>query len=158
MFRMSLAVSLLGALAIAGLTARSTAASAQSLSPEQIIAARQASYDMSVATINEMKLAVAAGQDVKKQFYPARALERWSKVLPTMFPAGTEPGATSAETHALPVVWTDRAGFEKAAADYQAATSKLSNLAQAGDSAGFSTQLSDLSKACDACHDKYKAK
>ncbi len=135
-----------------------SAAPSASLTPAQIIAARQASYDMSVATINEMKLAVAAGQDVKKQFYPARALVRWSTVLPTMFPAGTEPGATSVETHALPAVWSDRAGFEKAAADYQAATSKLSDLAQSGDTAGFSAQLNDLSKACDACHDKYKAK
>lgn len=146
------------ALTIAAAAVGGDAAPVQAPTADQIIAARQASYDMSVATINEMKLAVAAGQDVKKQFYPAHALSRWSKVLPTMFPAGTEPGATATETHALAAVWSDRAGFEKAAANYQAATSKLADLAQAGDTAGFSTQLNDLSKACDACHDKYRAK
>lgn len=158
MFRSRYSFAVVAAFALAGLAGEGTAAPAQAPTPEQIIAARQAGYDMSVGVINEMKLAVAAGQDVKKQFYVARGLERWTKVLPTLFPAGTEPGATSVETHALPVVWTDRAGFEKAAADYQSAADKLATLAQAGDTAGFTAQLNDLSKACDACHDKYKAK
>lgn len=158
MLRSRYSFAVLGALVFAGLAGEGAAAPAQAPTSEQIIAARQASYDMSVATIAEMKSAIAVGQDVKKQFYPARALERWTKVLPTLFPTGTEPGSTSAETHALPVIWTDRAGFEKAAADYQAAADKLATLAQSGDSAGFSAQLNDLSKACDACHEKYKAK
>jgi cytochrome c556 len=156
MRRLTLSLSALAAVALLSMGAGPAAPAG--LTPAQIIAARQASYDMSVATINEMKLAVAAGQDVKKQFYPAKALVRWSTVLPTMFPVGTEPGSTSVETHALPVVWTDRAGFEKAAEGYQAATTKLSEAAQSGDGAAFTTQLNDLGKACDACHDKYKAK
>src|SRR5579862_4845218 len=107
MFRTRYSVALAAAFTLTSLAGEGAAAPGQAPTPEQIIAARQAGYDMSVGVINEMKLAVAAGQDVKKQFYVARGLERWTKVLPTLFPAGTEPGATSVETHALPVVWTD---------------------------------------------------
>src|SRR5215469_3432247 len=125
-----------GVLAVSGLA---TAASAppQAVTPEQIIAARQASFDMSVMTMAEMKTAAASGSDVKKQFYPAKTISRWAHVLPTLFPQGTEEGATPAETHALPSVWNDRAGFEKAAANYAAAADKLEEFAKDGDSTGF---------------------
>jgi cytochrome c556 len=128
------------------------------LTPEQIIAARQASLDLSVMDMAEMKTAVTDGLDVKKQFYPARTLARWARALPSMFPEGTGQGATSVETHALANVWTDRAGFEKAAATYAAAADKLGQLAQAGDSAGFATQLAAVAKTCDGCHDNFKQK
>ena len=128
------------------------------LTPDQIIAARQASLDMSVMTMAEMKTAVNNGLDVKKQFYPAKTLARWARALPTMFPAGTGPGVTSVETHALANIWTDRAGFEKAAAAYAAAADKLGEFARNGDSAGFAGQLAAVSKTCDACHDDFKQK
>ena len=78
--------------------------------------------------------------------------------LPSLFPAGTGPGATAMQTHALPAIWTDRAGFEKAAANYASAADKLSEFARADDAAGFAQQLGVVSKACDACHSDYKLK
>jgi cytochrome c556 len=155
--RAAFIVSVGGIFTIAGLAAAAPAIQ-QGLTPEQTIAARQASLDMSVMTMAEMKSAVASGSDVKKQFYPAKTLARWARVLPTMFPQGTEQGATPTETHALPNVWTDRAGFEKAAANYAAAADKLEEFAKDGDATGFSSQLAVVSKACDACHDNYKVK
>jgi cytochrome c556 len=146
-----------GAFTMAG-TSGAGSAPAQSVTPEQVIAARQASLDMSVMTMAEMKSAVAAGTDVKKQFYPAKTLARWARVLPTLFPEGTELGATPLETHALPVVWSDRTGFEKAAANYAAAADKLQDFAKNDDSAAFASQLAVVAKTCDACHDNFKAK
>lgn len=140
------------------LAIESDAAPAPVLTPEQVIAARQASLDMSVMTMAQMKSAVTNGLDVKKQFYAAKTLARWARALPTMFPAGTGQGATSAETSALAKVWTDRAGFEKAAQAYATAADKLDELARNGDSAGFASQLAVVSKTCDACHDEYKQK
>jgi cytochrome c556 len=128
------------------------------LTAEQIIAARQASFDMSVMTMTELKIAVRDGTDVKKQFYPATTLTRWAKVLPTLFPAGTGAGETALDTHAKTEIWTDRAGFAKAAIDYAAAADRLSALAQAGDAEGFKEQLAVVEKTCDACHATYKAK
>jgi cytochrome c556 len=147
------------ALVAAALFIESGAAPAPpTLTPEQIIAARQASLDMSAMTMAEMKTAVTDGLDVKKQFYPAKTLARWANALPTMFPAGTGQGTTSAETHALATIWTDRAGFEKAAAAYVAAADKLGEFAKDGDSAGFASQLTVVSKACDSCHGDFKQK
>jgi cytochrome c556 len=143
--------------AAAGFAAAETTAPA-ALSADQYVQARQASYDMSAATMAEMRQAVKDGLPVKKQAYPANALGRWARVLPTLFPAGTGAGSGSVTTHAKPEIWTDRANFEKAAADYAAAADKLRDLAQADDAAGFATQLGVLDKTCDACHDKYKAK
>jgi len=157
-FSKSMSVSLAACAFTLAAMAVAAPASSPTVTAEQIIAARQASLDMSVMTMAEMKSAVASGADIKKQFYPAKTLARWARVLPTLFPSGTEEGATPAETHALPSVWSDRTAFEKAAANYAAAADKLEDFAKDGDSAGFSNQLAIVSKACDACHDNFKAK
>jgi cytochrome c556 len=146
------------ALIAAGVAVAQTASAPITLPADQFVQARQASLDMSAATMAEMRLAVKDGLPVKKQAYPATALGRWARVLPTLFPTGTGPGAVSVPTHARPEIWTDRANFEKAAANYAAAADKLRDLAQADDAAGFAAQVEMLDKTCDACHDKYKSK
>jgi cytochrome c556 len=145
----------LAAVAAAGL------AQAQTVSPPsltQIVQARQASLEMSAVTFGEMKQAMDSGGDVKKQAFVANALSDWSKVLPTMFPAGTGVGQVSIPTKARPEIWTNRAVFESRAADYAAATAKLSQLAQAGDTPGFTAQLDVVKKACSACHTDFQAR
>lgn len=143
---------------VAGLASAEPApgGSPPSLTPEQIIMARKAALDMSVMTMAEMKSAVKNGASVKKQFYPASVLGRWARVLPTLFPRGTGEGATAIATNAKGEVWTDQAGFAKAAADYAQAADALAARASADDAPGFSEQLGVVAKACDACHDKYK--
>ena len=123
------------------------------------VAARQAGLDMSLVTLSAMKHATDGGAEAKTQGYPANALARWAKVLPTMFPAGTgADNADGAKTRALPTIWSDRAGFDKAAGDYADATAKLLDLVKAGDTPGFKAQLDVVDKTCDACHDSYRAK
>jgi cytochrome c556 len=56
----------------------------------------------------------------------------------------------------LPTVWSDRAGFEQAAANYAAAADKLAGLAQANDKEGFTAQLEQVNLACNFCHTTYK--
>lgn len=149
-----------GALALAATLGLSIAAAPapQGATPEQIIAARQAAYDMSAMTMAEMQQALKDGTDLKKQAFAANALVRWSKALPTMFPVGTGHGETALPTKARAEIWSNRSEFEKAAANYTDQATKLVDLARAGDSEGFSTQLKQLDKACDACHDKFKEK
>lgn len=146
------------AVGVAGLAVAQQPAVPAALTPDQIVQARQAAYDMSAVTLAEMKLAAKDGMAAKKQAYPANALGRWARALPTMFPQGTAPGSVSIPSHARPEVWSDRAGFEKAAADYAAAADKLRDIAQADDAAGFEAQLGVVDKACDACHDNFKMK
>jgi cytochrome c556 len=120
------------------------------------ISARQASLDMSSITFRSMGDAMNAGREAKTQAYPAAALAKWAKALPRMFPPGTGKGETSANTQALTAIWRDRAGFDRAAANYAAATARLASLAAANDTAGFTRQLEEVNQACSFCHTRYK--
>ena len=121
------------------------------------IAARQASLDMSSITFRSMGDAMKAGQEAKSEAYPAAALAKWAKALPQMFPAGTGQGETSADTQARPEIWRDRAGFERAAANYSDQTARLASLAASNDTEGFKKQLDLVNQACAICHGRYKA-
>ncbi len=121
------------------------------------IAARQASLDMSSLTFRSLGEAMKAGEEPKSLGYASAALAKWAKALPGMFPAGTGQGETVAFSQALPAVWKDRAGFDKAAADYADATRQLAALAQENDKAGFTKQLDVVNRACSSCHARYKA-
>jgi len=149
---------LAGILVAGALIAPGLAQTAAPLSPLQIIAARQAAYDMSSATFIGMIHAVKGGGDAKAEGDSAAALAKWAKVLPTLFPAGTGQGQTTAESKAKLEIWSDRAGFDKAAENYIAQTTKLSALAEAGDTPGFTAQLGEVKNACSACHKDYKAR
>jgi cytochrome c556 len=120
------------------------------------IAARQASLDMSSITFRSMGEAMKAGREAKSQSYPAAALAKWAKALPRMFPSGTGKGETSSNTQALPAIWRDRARFDRAAANYASATTRLAALAAANDTPGFTRQLEEVNQACSLCHSRYK--
>ena len=126
------------------------------LSGLDAIAARQASLDMSSITFRSMGDAMKAGREAKSQGYPAAALAKWARILPRMFPLGTAKGETSANTQALPAIWRERADFDRAAANYAAATARLAALAGANDTAGFTRQLEEVNQACGFCHARYK--
>lgn len=123
------------------------------LTPQQIVAARQSAYILSAGSMAAMKAAADAGADVHTLTPAARSIARWSRVLPTMFPAGTNLPTSEA----LPTVWSDRAGFEARAAAYTAAAQGLAQAAQAGDRAAFLTQWAAVRATCSACHATYKA-
>jgi cytochrome c556 len=71
-----------------------------------------------------------------------------------LFPAGSDKG----ETKALPVIWTDMAGFTAASKAADASYDKLAVAAGSGDLAMLTTAFGDTGKACAGCHDKYRAK
>lgn len=119
---------------------------------DALIAGRQAAFKLSGATFGAMKATIEAGGDVTKLGFSAKALSDWAHALPGMFPAGSDGGATKA----LPPVWSDRAGFEAAAATYESEAKKLGDLARAGDKAAVATQWTVVRGACGACHDKYR--
>jgi cytochrome c556 len=121
-----------------------------------VIAARQESMDMSSITFHSMGEAMKAGREAKTQAYPAAALAKWGRVLPTMFPPGTGEGETSTDSQAGSAIWRDRAGFDQAAADFAGATARLAALATANDTAGFTKQLEEVNQACTSCHTRYK--
>ncbi|MDQ2879503.1 MAG: cytochrome c [Pseudomonadota bacterium] len=120
---------------------------------DDAVATRQAAFRMSGAVFGSMKAAIHRGDDVKTLAFAAKALASWAHALPGVFPAGSG----GAGSDALPAVWSDRAGFEKDAAQYAAEADRLSVLAAAGDTAGFAAQLTVVGGTCGACHAAYKA-
>ena len=125
------------------------------LTPDQVIAARQAGMDLTSGNVAAMKAANEAKADVKPLTGSAKALASWGRAYPALFPDGTQTGHN---TKAKPEIWSDRAGFEKAAADFVAAADKLAQLADANDKAGFATQYTAVTQTCGGCHRNYRAR
>lgn len=119
------------------------------------IETRQAGQDLMLGDFSGIRAVVAAKGDVKTLEKPAAALARWIRQFPSQFPPGTETGH---DTKALPAVWSDPAGFRKAADDFVAAADKLTELAKAGDADGVAAQVKVVGDACGACHRTYRAR
>jgi cytochrome c556 len=129
---------------------------ASGVSGTDVILARQASLDMSSITFHAIVDAMKAGREAKSQGYQAVVLAKWAKTLPRLFPPGSGQGETSVSTQALPLIWRDGTGFALAAANYVNATSRLTALAAANDTQGFTAQLEKVDQACGSCHAKFK--
>jgi cytochrome c556 len=120
-----------------------------------VIVTRQNGQDLVYAVTGDMKRAVVAKEEVKPYADGAQAISRWAKQFPTLFPPGSDKGH---DTKALPAIWSDRAGFENAAANLSEAAAKLAVAAKANDKAAFADQFDAMTKACAACHRTYRAK
>jgi cytochrome c556 len=129
--------------------------SEESTRPEDFIATRQAGMELQYAVAGDMKRAVAAKLDVHPYKDGADAIVLWSRAIPGLFPAGTDKGH---DTKAKPEIWSDRAGFEKAAARLTDAARKLSQAAGSGDKAQFAAAFQATDQACAACHHSYERK
>ena len=92
----------------------------------------------SPATYAGIRGVVAAKGDVKTLENPAKAMARWMKQFPPQFPKGSEQGHN---TRALPAVWTDNEGFRKTAGELADASTKLAELAKAGDADAVAAQV-----------------
>jgi cytochrome c556 len=75
--------------------------------------------------------------------------------LPTWFVRGSGP-ESGYKTDAKAEVWSDGPGFTAAANRLQVETSKLDQLAQAGDVSAIKAQARAVGGACKNCHDKYR--
>jgi cytochrome c556 len=121
------------------------------MKPAEVIAGRRAAFYLSGALFSDLGIAAKSGQDVKDQSFSAHMLVNWARVLPHMFP----DGSNVPPTHANPNVWSDRAGFEAKAKAYEDAAGKLAEFADANDKAGFAQQISVVKNACSDCHQTY---
>ena len=142
--------------ACAGLLMLGVTAESRAQAPEfDVILMCQAGQELVGAVAGDMKRAVAAKVDVKPYADNATAIANWMRQFPALFPPGSEKGH---DTKALPAIWSDRAGFEKAGANLVAAADKLSEVAKTGDKAAFAEQFEAMGKACGACHRNYRAR
>lgn len=93
-------------------------------------------YDADIAAIASSNLAAVSGTDQS-----------------LLWKAGTDNGAIQG-TRALPVIWSDAAGFKKASDDMAAAAAAM---AGTSDLAGLQGAMGALGGACGACHKTFRA-
>jgi cytochrome c556 len=135
-----------------------TAVVARSATPAEAIEARQTSF-------KAMGKAMKSSAQSFKSDMPDAALIRANAAviagnadtLATWFPAGTGPGGAT-KTEAKAEIWTDPAGFAKAASDFSAAAKAFGAAAQGNDLAATGAAMATLGSTCKACHEKYREK
>ena len=144
----------MGGLALAiGVVGLARAADTTPIKSDDVIAMRQAGFDLQAGVVAAMKATIDAGGSVKPLTDGAKGLSSWGHVIPAMFPDGTQTGRN---TKAKKEIWTDKAGFEKAAANFYDQAEKLEKFAEADDKAGFAAQFKETGAACGACHRQYR--
>ena len=118
------------------------------------ITVRQTAFDLNAGSFLFLRSIAANKGDLKPAENVARGMARWGGLIPAMFPPGSDKG----DTKALPEIWSASAGFEKAAATFAAAATKVADSAKAGDADAFAADVKALGDACGACHKPYRAK
>ena len=83
----------------------------------------------------------------------AKAIEQISKGILVLFPEGSGGG----KSRAKPEIWSDWAGFTKAAKNFQAAAPGLVAAAKTGDSAKIGAAVKAVGKTCGGCHKPFRA-
>jgi cytochrome c556 len=111
--------------------------------------------DLQAGSAGALKAAVDEKADVKPLVGTVKGIAASAKLIPTLFPVGTEKGG---DTKALPAVWSNPADFAKDANNLAEAAEKLVTLADANDKAGFAAQFVVMGRACGACHREYRQK
>ncbi len=118
-----------------------------------VIETRQAGQDLLSGDFAGIRGVVAAKGDVKTLEVPSKAMARWARQIPTLFPKGSETGHN---TKATAAVWSDPAGFQKIAIELADASDKMAEFAKAGDADGMAAQIKVVGAACGACHKTYR--
>ena len=129
------------------------------LSGEAAIKARQEAMK---ANSKDMKIIQAFVKDGKGSAADvakaATEIAEASKKIPSLFPKGSGRGEFPDKvTRALPAIWKDWAGFEKAANTTVSEAQKLASVAKDGDKDAIAKQVAALSKnGCGGCHNTYR--
>jgi cytochrome c556 len=144
---------ILGAAALAAIAG---IAYAQSPAADRI-RARQANYKQMAAATKGIADQLRGGSPDLAAIRRGRALiANHASRIPDWFPHGTGPEAR-VRTRARPEVWTDPAGFRRAAFALFAAARSLYIAARHGDAAAVRTAFPAVRRACSDCHDDYRA-
>jgi len=144
---------LAAAVAVAASGAMIGAANAQS--GPNLIEMRQVGFALLAGDFAGLRAVAAAKGDVKTLENPGKAMVRYAALIPALFPQGTAAGSN---TKALPEIWSDNAGFKKAADGLGEASGMLVKAAAAGDAAGVDAAIKAIGDACGACHRGYRAR
>jgi cytochrome c556 len=150
-----IAVSLITSLlAVAGI------ASAQSIGkPEDQIRWRQSMYHSMAWNMGRIDANLKGTYNKDQVIQAANMIQAIANSgMGVLFQAGTEQGKGWKETRAKAELFTDKDGVGKVARAYIQEANEMAKVAATGDAAAVKAQFAKLGDACDACHDKYRAK
>ena len=123
--------------------------------PENIIKFRQTVMKGNGAHITNIAAVVKGQVTITANLVAdAQAIADGLQNFGKLFPPGTEGG----KTNALAKIWDDRAGFDKALADAQAAAQSMIGATASNDIAIIGKALGALGKSCGGCHKPYRKK
>ncbi len=141
-------------LALAAALAVAAAGIAYAQSGPNVVETRKVGFALLAGSYGGIRAVAAAKGDVKTLENPAKAIARYAALIPSLFPAGSGTG----DTKALPEIWSDNAGFQKAAATLGDTATQLAKAANAGDAAGVDAAIKAVGDACGACHRSFRAR
>ncbi|MFQ5984945.1 MAG: c-type cytochrome [Alphaproteobacteria bacterium] len=82
----------------------------------------------------------------------ARGLASTARMIPDIFPEGSDVG----DTRAKPEIWQQWDEFTAAAKVLEETSTKLVEVAATGDVAAIGAQLQNVGKACGGCHEPFR--
>ena len=127
------------------------------IKPENQLKLRKAAYSL----MNYSFAPLAAMAEGKRPYSKEDAIRsadllvQVAMVPKGMFGEGTDKVG---ETRAKPEIWTNRADFDAKMNRMVEEVAKLPQVARSGDEAALKKAVHDVDNACEACHDKYRAK
>lgn len=138
----------------AGIAAITAPGFAQGTDPAQIIRDRRDGLKAVGAHMEAMGAIAQSRGDTRPAVERIDAIIAFFATFPDRFPANTQAG----DTRALPVVFTDRAGFVTARDNLNAPLANLRRVAASGDAAAFGPALQTVGATCGACHRAYRGR
>ncbi len=144
---------------IAGVIAAVVAGgAAPAQSPTQIVQERRDGLRRMGGHMEAIQAHVQRGGDPREMIPRITdAVDWYANGFTARFPAGTAQGTPGLETRALPAIWTDFAGFERADQAQVAAFRNLRAVAETGDRTAFQAAFQQAGQTCGGCHRPYRA-
>ncbi|GAB4348808.1 MAG: cytochrome c [Gammaproteobacteria bacterium] len=84
----------------------------------------------------------------------ARGLHALTRMVPALFPEGSDFG----ETGALPEIWKKPDDFRSKAEAAEQAAARLAEVAASGDRSAVGAAFKEVGKSCKGCHESYREK
>ena len=150
--RKALGLAILGvSLVAAGAAIADTASDAQKTVDQRVAAMKEMGGKVNEA----FQLSGTNAADARTKLAAALAI---AQTITTRFPQGTADGDPGVTTRALPTIWSNQTGFQKAADGLVAAIKATDEKLAANDAAGVDAAFGDVRKACGTCHQDYRGK
>lgn len=129
---------------------------AQFARPEEAVDYRQAALTLIGNHMKRIKAQLASSRPDLERIRASASLVNALKTLP--FEAFLPGTADVGDSAARPVIWTDRAHFDRLAREMQEKAGGLDAAARTGNIGAIRTAFGETSRACKSCHEDFKKK